>query len=76
MENMELLAKLAQTEKELQEQRRSHESTAQDLNDSCVKLDSDAVEKLDRLQKQIGELHQKLFLAKGEVVDQIRAQFD
>lgn len=71
MENMELLAKLTQTEKELQEQRKARD--AEKLDDSMKNFDSG---KLDELSAKLAELNQRLFLAKSKVTESIKAEYD
>lgn len=68
---MELLAKLTQTEKELQEMRKAKD--AMKLDDSMKNVDST---KLEELSAKLGELNQRLFLAKSSVTQNIKTEYD
>lgn len=70
---MELLAKLASAERDLQELRRSQESRNMDPLDSSrdQKPDPITLQKLDEISVAIDTLHNQLFLAKSQVVSKI-----
>lgn len=74
---MELLAKLASAERELQDLRRCQESRTQDPLDSSrdPKPDPAILSKLETIQTSIRSLHQQIFLAKSEVMSKITSQF-
>lgn len=73
-ENMELLAKLAKTEKELQEMR-SNANQKDDLDLSRTKMDEAQEKKFADLQLKVHEVGMKILKAKEEVVQACKTDF-